>query len=172
MSRMPDTVSTATFADWCSVSSRTVQTWVRQGMPHRVRAHGGAEVVPREAIRWVRERDAEVLREKLVASGENESTRSRKLRLEADLKQLDLDERRRALIPAAESVAFAERFVGGFAAVATGQLARFERTIRKAETPTEAREVTRAIRNALMRGAREFADTLERDGDAGDEGAA
>lgn len=154
------TVGTELFADWFGVTARTVQNWIKAGMPHRLRG-ATAEIEPRSAIRWVRERDAEELRAKLTGGEGSESALTRKLRIEGDLKQLDLDQRKRALIPAAEFEEFAESLVGGFAAVAAGRLTRFERDIVRAKAPADARKITQAIQRALMAGARELADQID-----------
>ena len=166
MGRPLATLSTGEFAELLGKSSRTVQNWLRDGMPHRMNRHQAA-IVPRDAIAWLIERAQESGRAAAAPDADpRESAFSRKARIDGDLKQLELDERRRALIPAAEFEEFAEQFVGGFAAVASGRLTRFEREIVRAKTPADARKVTRAIQAALMRGAREMADRLDEEATA------
>ena len=171
MGRPLATLSTGEFAELLGKSSRTVQNWLRDGMPHRMNRHQAA-IVPRDAIAWLIERAQESARAAAEPGDDRRgSAFARKAHIEADLKQLELDERRRRMIPAEEFEEFAEQFVGGFTAVAMGRLTRFERDIVRAKTPADARKITRAQAAALMHGAREMADRLDEEA-AGDEPAA
>jgi phage terminase Nu1 subunit (DNA packaging protein) len=109
------------------------------------------------AIAWLIKRAAEEAK----GGDLNEAReRARKTRAEADMKEMDREERRRSLVPAKISTEYIEAFVGGLASVAAGQLGRFERDIVKAETPAEARAVRMNIHRALMEGAQRYADDL------------
>lgn len=151
-------LTVAQFADLMGLSAERIRQFIRSGMPHRQGARG-AEVVPREAIQWIRERDREETRSETAPDEATE--RARKLRAEADIKEIDREERRGALIPVAIYQDRLDATAGGFAAVAAGQLQRFERDIVRAETPADARKITQQIHAALMRGAHEYADTLD-----------
>lgn len=155
-----DDVSVTEFADLCGVTSQRVYQYVQEGMPHRRRKNGKTEhtrIVPREGIRWLIDRAGEVAKAKAPASDD----RARILRADAELRELEVAERRRELVPAVEVVQFSESFVGGLAAVAAGQLQRFERKMIKVSTPGEARRLTSEIHAALMAGAGDYANTLD-----------
>lgn len=151
-------VSVQEFATDHGVTSQRVYQWIQAGMPHRSRK-SGTRVVRAEANRWIRERDQEQARSE---TGPDEAKeRARKVKAEADLKELEVAERRKQLIPADEYAVFVENFIGGFAAVASGQLQRFEREMVRAMTPGEARAITQKQQAALMEGARQYAQQLE-----------
>lgn len=172
MGRPLATLTTGQFAELLGKTPRTVQNWLRAGMPHRMN-RSQAAIVPRDAIAWLIEQAQESARgDRDPGGGPSETAFARKARIEGDLKQLELEQRRRALIPAADFDAFAEAFVGGFTGVASGRLTRFEREIVRAKTAAEARKITQSIHAALMRGAREMADQLDADAAAADEPAA
>jgi hypothetical protein len=158
MARVVETVALADFAADHGVTVRTVTNWIAAGMPHRT-TRGERRVVRAEANRWLKADIHAKARAEVAPSEADE--RARKLRFEADLKELELQERRAFLVPAEKYREHTESFVGGFAAVAAGQLARFEREIVVADDAPKARKVTQAIHEALMRGSQEYADQLE-----------
>lgn len=154
------------------VTSRTLQNWRAAGMPHRMTG-GRPKFVWRECIRWREETIRAEEREKLRGNAPVKDD-DRLTRAQADLKEMELAERRRQLVPFEEFQAANDALVGGLAAVSAGRLKRFERPIVQAMTPAEARKVTQEIHRALMEGAREYADDLEAQAAAGEreEGAA
>lgn len=167
-------VTVAAFAEILGRTPERVYQLIQQGMPHRKLARS-TKIVPAEAIQWLRDRDvekaakpAEAPAAELVEAVE----RARKLRAEADLKELDLAERRGQLVQVEIHTETVDKFLGGLVAVASGQLARFEREIIRAATPAEARILTRKIHAALMEGTRDYADLLEAEADALDAAAA
>lgn len=164
MSRKPRaTVSLSAIAELLGVSTRQIQNYRAEGMPVR-QTSGKISYVPRECIRWRIERERDSA---LAATAPLEPLeRARKLRAEADLKELELKERRRALVPVEEFQARIDALVGGLVAVASGRLQRFEREIVAATTPAAARKITERIHDALFEGARAFADELEAEADA------
>jgi hypothetical protein len=153
-----DDLGVQEFADLLGLTRQRVHQLVQDGMPHR-RRNNATRFVPRESIAWLRERDRESARSSESPSEADE--RARKLRAEADLKELELSERRRALVPIAEAETFLDSFVGGFAAVAAGRLQTFERDIVQAKGAGDARRLTQRMHAALMAGAQEYADAVE-----------
>jgi hypothetical protein len=159
-------VSVADFAELTGKTSARVYQWIQDGMPHRKRVRKGTRILPREGIAWLLEQAKKDAKPKDA----NDSPLNRKLLAEAELKELELQERRRALIPAEDFDRFLDAFIGGFAAVASGQLQRFEREIVAATSSPAARVITEQIHAALMEGAQEYATQLETEASAIDAG--
>lgn len=93
----------------------------------------------------------------------------RESQAKAEIAELKAAQMRAELVPAALHRERITAFVGGFVAVVTGRLTRFERDIVLARTPADARKVTEAMRVQLMQGGQGYADTIEAratDGDA------
>jgi phage terminase Nu1 subunit (DNA packaging protein) len=157
------TIALEAIADAFGVSTETIRLWRKDGMPHRMQS-GRPVFVLRECIRWRREQDRQTDTEPEAVSAKAEH--ALKVRAERLLRELELAERSRDLVPIGESGAFMEEFVAALAATAAGRLTRFERDIVRASTPADARRVTAAIHVALMEGMQEFADTVEAAGDA------
>jgi hypothetical protein len=160
------TVSLTAIAAELGVTTRTIRNYVRDGMPHRRNGAGDPSFVARECQRWYREREvaSAIEKERARLDGQNldkDKEQAEKLRVERQIKELELAKLRGQLVPVAEYQDRAEAFVGGFAAVAAGQLHRFERDIVKVATPAEARRLTDRVHAALMHGAQEYADTIE-----------
>jgi phage terminase Nu1 subunit (DNA packaging protein) len=145
------------------VTRETIRQWTVAGCPRR---QDGSYVVA-ETITWRIQREIE--KERKARSPEDDAPKltemNRKLRAEADLKELQLERERGELIPTEEHEEIVSRIAGGFAAVAAGQLTRFERRIVQAATPADARVLTQDIHRALMEGAQGLADDLESEAD-------
>jgi DNA-binding transcriptional MerR regulator len=157
------TLSLAEIAEEFGVTTRTIQNWREAGMPTRV-ISGAPRFVLKECIRWRREIDVAEAKEAATPGlGELDDaeervglTRARRLMSEHELEILkDLH------TPKAETQALMDELVGGFAAVASGRLRRFERDIVAANTPGDARRLTQEIHRALMDGGREFREQIE-----------
>jgi phage terminase Nu1 subunit (DNA packaging protein) len=155
-----ETVTTAVLAAAFSVTTRTVQLWRQAGMPSRT-LDGAPRFVLRECIAWRLETVRAEERQRERARHSSDDMERRKLAAEAELKELQLAERRGEVVPLTEYQSRLDTFVGGFAATAAGQLHRFERDIVTATTPGDARKITQRIHSALMTGANEYADQLE-----------
>lgn len=154
----PQTLTLQEIARAFRVQVQTIREWRAQGMPHRM--VGGRPLFDLPAcIEWRREKDRESARDE--AAPDEAKERARKMRAEAELKELEVARIRGQQVPVEQYEERAEAFVGGFAAVAAGQLHRFERDIVKASTAAEARRLTQQMHAALMHGAQEYADTLE-----------
>lgn len=151
-------VSVADFADILGVTSARVYQFIQEGMPHRKRVKKGTRIVPREAIQWRIEREREQARPE---DGRPPRPRDRLEIAQAELKELEVLEVRKSLIPIEEFETFVDSFVGGFAAVASGRLQRFERDIVEASSPATARKLTEQIHGALMAGAQEYGEHLD-----------
>lgn len=150
-------VSVADFAaDW-GVSTQRVYQWIGEGMPHRKRGEKPTRIVRHEANAWRLEQAAK------AAKPRSDTPRARERRelAEAELKEILVLERRRALVPVEEVEGFVDSFIGGFAAVASGRLQRFERDIVSAATPGAARVITEQIHEQLMAGAQEYRAQIE-----------
>lgn len=96
---------------------------------------------------------------------------NRKLAVEADLKELQLERERAESLPAEEFHSTISRVVGGFAATAKGRLSRFERDVVKATTPADARRLMDRISVALLEGGRDVAQMLDDEAAAEEEAA-
>lgn len=163
------TVSVAEFAADHGLTAMAVGDWIRKGMPCRS-ISGLRRLVRRDANKWLRESIRETARSD---TPDEAAERARKLRAEADLKELELAERRGLLVPVATFESELEQIVGGFLAVAAGQLTRFEPEIVAAATVGAARKVTQAIHGALVQGSRDYAQRLETEaGEMGEEAVA
>lgn len=169
MARKPAaTVALAEFAGDHDSDVRTVTRWIQEGMPHR-RVGSERRIVRSEANKWLRGMERE--RARAETSPDEAVERARKLRAEADIKEDERDEKRGKLVPVEAYRVRLDEFVGGFAATAAGRLHRFERDIIQCSTPAAARKLTQDIHEALMRGAQDYADTIEAMSDAEEEAA-
>lgn len=162
------TLSLTEIAAELEVTTRTVQNYVRDGMPHRREQRtGDPKFVARECQRWRREKEiaaaVEKERDRLENAGglDKDAEQAEKTRVERQIKELELARIRGTQVPVEQYDERLEAFVGGFVAVSSGQLHRFERDIIAAATPGEARKLTDRILTALMEGSREYADQLE-----------
>jgi hypothetical protein len=158
-----ETLSLTDIAAAFRKTTRTIQTWRREGMPTR-NINGEPRFVLSDCIQWREERVASEAAERArgpATSLDKDEQMARKLSVEADLKTMEREERRRELVPASEYQERLETFLGGMSAVSSGQLQRFERDIVRASTPTEARKITQAIHAALMESALSYSDALE-----------
>ncbi|MCE2942182.1 MAG: hypothetical protein ACK51E_11425 [Gemmatimonadota bacterium] len=162
MPKMPKTLRAAEAADAVGVSPRTLREWTQQGCPHR-RTPGGAEYVIAEVLTWRTETAVAAAIEKLQRPDgiDLAAEQARKARADADLRELDLAERRGELVPVAKYRRELEDVLGRMRAVVSGGLHRFERRIVSCATPGEARRLTRDIEDAICRGGVALADTLE-----------
>jgi hypothetical protein len=114
--------------------------------------------------RW---RDAERERQ-IREEGAPPETVDAQLRYEvarAEKMEMEVATMREELVPADLYQRRLEAFVGGFVAIVTGRLGRFERDIVQAATPAAARKVTDAIRNQLLQAGQDYAEQLERQPD-------
>ncbi len=143
------------------VSREAVRLWTVANPPVPRRDDGTFIVA--EVVTWRIQRAVEAERDKRSGDAKpaGQSEMNRKLAAEADIKEMQLAQLRGELVPAADHQLIIERVAGGFAAVASGRLARFERDIVQAITPGAARRVTQAIHVALMEGAQDLAQELE-----------
>lgn len=156
MAPKTETVSLARWAKSWGITPRRAQQFIQDGMPHRMR-ETVTEVVEREANAWRLER---AIAEATKGSDEKHQ-QLRRVRAEADLKESEVRERLGELVPRDEWEKFQESMIGGFAAVAMGQLQRFEREMVRTTSAGEARLLTQKMQAALMEGAQSFADRLE-----------
>jgi predicted transcriptional regulator len=141
----------------------TIRNWTIAGCPRR----DDGNYMLAEVVTWYGKREFD--RGRADAKPKKELTEmNRKLSVEADLKELQLERERRESLPAEEYHASIRRIVGGFAAVAKGRLSRFEREAVKTVTAPDARRLMDRIRDALLEGAQEVARTLEEEATADD----
>lgn len=152
------TVSLQEIADVFGKTTETIRLWRKEGMPTRMEG-GRPRFVIAECVQW---REEQIRLEERPSISEQEAeARARKLTAEAALKEAELADRQRRTVPTELFERECDRIFGGFAAVARGQLNRFERDVVAAQTPAEARRLLDAIHDALLRGAQDFADELE-----------
>jgi hypothetical protein len=150
-------VSVKDFAALIGRTTVRVYQLIGEGMPHRKRSKSTTRIVPKDAIGWMLER----AREEAAPKDGTPKARERRDLAEAELKEIIVQERRRALVPLEEFEEFTDTLIGGLAAVSSGRLQRFERDIVTAVTPADARKLTERIHEALMAGAQEYAAELE-----------
>lgn len=154
------------------VSREAVRLWTMANPPVPRRDDGTFVVA--EVVTWRIQRAVEAEREK-IRDDEKPKTQSemnRKLSVEADLKELQLEQMRGTLVPIELHQEIIGKISGGFAAVAAGRLARYERAIVQAKSAADARRLTQQIHIALMEGAQDFADELDEEAAAEAEPAA
>lgn len=156
------TVSVQEFANLIGKTSQRVYQLLPKGLPHRKRG-GHTKIVPSEAIKWYIEYQTWEFQQqrKRTDIPDEEEERALKMRAERQMKELELMERAKDLVPAADLNEFVERVFGGFAAVVHGRLQRFERDIVRANTPPDARKLVERMQAAMMNGARAYADQLD-----------
>jgi phage terminase Nu1 subunit (DNA packaging protein) len=152
------------------VTRETIRQWTVAGCPRRQ----DGSYIAAETITWRIQREIEKDKKTRAPQGDEPklTEMNRKLRAEAELKELQLAQMQGTMIPAEQHEEIVSRIAGGFAAVASGQLTRFERKIVQTTTPAEARVLTTEIHRALMEGAQGLADELDAEADAPDEEAA
>ncbi|HTS88113.1 MAG TPA: hypothetical protein VMG41_06435 [Gemmatimonadales bacterium] len=155
-------IEQAQAAHWLGITRQSLGVWAqRPGAPVVMR--NGKRLLRWPAFpRW-RERElerqvrAESRSPRLAAAAERyEVARARKMELETEALE-------GTLVPLADYEQELNKVVGTLAAVASGELMRFERDIVTCQTPAEARRITQEIHAALMRGANQAADELERE---------
>lgn len=154
------------------VDRRTVTNWLNEEPPCPSTGTGRERRFDTAAVaRWHAERAVRQAAASTPALGEivEATERARKVRAEADLKELELAERRRQLIPADEYQRRLDDFIGGLAATAAGRLHSFERDIVRAVDAPAARKITQRMHAALMAGAQEYAELVEAEARALDE---
>lgn len=134
-----------------------VRQWTLKGCPRR---DDGSFVVA-EVVAWLRQRERESAASETAPDEAQE--RARKLRAEADLKEIELAKARGDLVPVGEYRSELEVALGRMRAVVSGQLARFERRMVACGTAAEARQLARDIEEAICIGGVGLADALEDD---------
>lgn len=154
-----DDWSVTQYAELRGLTSQRIYQLIQAGMPHR-RRKNTTRIVPKEAIAWEIERAKEGAKPADVAAS---TPMGRKTLAEAEFKELQVQQLRGALVPVEEFEELASQLIGGFAAVAGGQLQRFERDMVALSTPGEARKLSERIHQALMSGAQAYADQLEQE---------
>ena len=98
MTQQAQTVSLDRIAVLFGVTTETIRTWRKDGMPHRLIGERPVFVV-REAIRWRRDKDrAQWVAKHPRAPGDVEEARFRKLSAEAELIEMERDVQRGRLI--------------------------------------------------------------------------
>lgn len=152
------TVSVEEFAKFHGLSPQRIHQLIDEGLPHR-NAGGKKRIVPAKASVWMRER---LRADDASADGlDKDQEIAEKTRVERQIKEMELAERRGSMVTVAQYQERIEEFVGGLAGVAMGQLQRFEREMVQAGDAAAARRLTGKIQAALMQGARDYADQLE-----------
>lgn len=138
-------------AEMLDESPRTVETWPKLDMPVHRDAKGRIYVDPKEAIRWVRERDIE-----RRPPTDIEEARARKLSAEAELAEHELAKARNELM----TVADYDRVVGDAFSRVDGKLlalaSRLAGAVVGVQTPAEGHKriekLVEEIRDELRRG--------------------
>ncbi|NOT09682.1 MAG: hypothetical protein HOP28_15930 [Gemmatimonadales bacterium] len=122
--------------------------------------NGRPRFVVAEVVEWLRDHEREEARR--GDSPTESQERSRKLRADADYRELQIKERRRDLVPAVDFDEVVEEIATTLASVSAGQLQSFERDMLQLKTPAEARRLTERMHAALMEGAKKVSHRLRR----------
>lgn len=152
------TYSRSAIAQLLGVTPQRVTQWIQAGCPT---TGDGKKLDLVTVVEWRIARAETQARSATRA----ESPLQRKLDAEAKLKELQLEREQALSVSAEDHEEVVARIAGGFAAVAAGQLQRFERRMVQARTPADARVITQDIHRALMEGAQELAESLDSDAD-------
>lgn len=151
------------FADDHGVTVRTVTNWIADGMPHRT-WRGERRVVRSEGNAWRLDKERERAANKAAGGRlDKDVEMAKRIRVDRMIRELELKKRLGSLIPVEQFDVRIDRIIGGFAAVAMGQLQPFEREM--GLEPPVARALTLRIQEALMQGAQELADQLDAEAD-------
>jgi hypothetical protein len=153
------TLSAKALADLLQVNRSAVFQWKDAGCPFR-KGSKGFEFVVSEVVAWLEKR-AEERGRKSAESQDGQSPYAQKQLADAEYRRIQIEQLRGSLIEVDVVREEYERFVGGFAAVATGRLQRFEREILQTTSPADARRLTQRMHAALMEGAQEYAAEIE-----------
>lgn len=156
-------VTQAEIARLLGRTPETIRNWTLAGCPRR----DDGNYMIAEVVTWYAKREYDRGREDAKPKREL-SEMNRKLSVEADLKELQLERERRESLPAEEYHASVRRIVGGFVAVAKGRLSRFEREVVKTTSAADARRLMDRISAALLEGGNDVAATLEAEAAADD----
>lgn len=139
------------------ISTRQITNWRHEGCPTR-NVGGTAKFDVAEVVEWLREKERDTMRKETAPDEAQE--RARKLRAEADLKELELAQARGEVVAVTEFQTTLEDTLGRMRAVVSGQLARFERRFVTCASAAEARLLSRDLEDAICRGAQAAADEI------------
>ncbi len=160
----PATLSLEEMAEELAVTTRTVQTYVRDGMPHRRGDKSGPRFVARECHRWRREREvaAAVERERAKLKTLDRDTEiALKTRTERELKELELAERRGELMPKANVEQDMERLCLMLRTRVLGMRGKWAPRVLGLATMAESTKLLDEIASDLLSSLRDGADDLE-----------
>lgn len=165
MAEREETVSTAELARAFGVDERTIRNWVALGCPQRMRSKRPAYMLS-EVIAWRRKQD------QIDARGSEKpdlaAEQARKLRADADLAELKVQERRGELVPAADVERQMERLCGTLRSRVLGVRGRWAPRILGLGTMPDATRVLDELANDVLEALRSAGDELTSD-EAGDE---
>lgn len=164
MARKVVTVAVPEFAELVGKTRQCIYQWIQKGMPHR-KERGTTRIVPAEAIKWIIEYETWEFQQSRRKPGKDipneEDEKALAARATRLLKEHELLEKTRQVVPATELVEFVETMMGTFAGVAAGRLQSFERDMIKVSSIADARKLTQRIHADLMAGARAYGDKLD-----------
>lgn len=144
---------------------RTFSRLVSEGLPRGGKGHAVWYPWP-EIWHWYIKRETEKAKAEVKPKDQDlAGSLKEKAQADAAISRMKAEEMAGSLIPADLHQQRLDAFVGGFVAVVTGRLARFERDIVAAKTPAEARKVTDAIKTQLLQGGQEYASQIEAEPD-------
>lgn len=156
-------VSVAEVAELFGVHRHTVEGWTKDGLSaDRPSGVGGPVLLKlREVVRFVVERErkraSDAIAKAREGSPDEDSSKARKLRAEARLKELNVAERERKLVPAAEvEEAWSQQIVAVRESVMStaGQLVQTGLV-----RPDDERKVDEILRDALVSAVRKLEET-------------
>lgn len=159
------TILPSELAQLFDVDERTIRNWARLGCPQRMRSKRPMYVLS-EVIAWRRQRD------RVEASSADRpdlaQEQARKLRADADLAELKVQERRGDLVPAANVEQQMERVCLVLRSRVLSMRGRWAPRLIGLGSMIEAATVVDQLTTELLDSLLSAADELDRDGDLGE----
>lgn len=157
MAEREEPISTAELARIFGVDERTIRNWVALGCPQRMRSKRPAYLLS-EVVPWRRQRDKV---ESATDKPDLAAEQARKLRADADLAELKVQERRAELVPAANVERQMERLCATLRSRVLGVRGRWAPRILGLGTMPDATRVLDELANYVLEALRSAADELE-----------
>lgn len=164
MAEREEVISTAALARAFGVDERTIRNWVALGCPQRMRSKRPAYLLS-EVIAWRRERDR--IERQATERPDIAAEQARKLRADADLAELKVQERRGELVPAMHVERQMERLCSVLRSRVLGIRGRWAARVMGLGTMADATRVLDDLASDIIDALRGAADELEVDGEDG-----
>jgi hypothetical protein len=147
-------------ADRLGITPQALGVWARKPGAPVVTRKGRPFCVWPDFPRW-REAELEKSRTRIQPDQALAESERMEAQAKAEIARMKAEQMRGELVPLALHQRRLDAFIGGFVAVVTGRLTRFERDMVAASTPAEARKITEAMKTQLLQGGQDYASALE-----------